>query len=138
MAWLRALDSDLLHFVNLNLRHPALDGVMRFLSGNVIFGPIVAALAVWLLVKGGRRGRVLVLMLAIILPLGDGLVINPLKHAIGRERPMDRVADAGLVMVKTDGRSMPSAHTATWFAATLIAFYYYRRSWRVMLPLATA
>ncbi|MCX6892589.1 MAG: glycosyltransferase family 39 protein [Verrucomicrobiota bacterium] len=138
MAFLRAMDSDLLHFVSLNLRHPALDGVMRFLSGNVIFGPILAALAVWLLGKGGRRGRVLVLMLAVILPLGDGLVINPLKHAIGRERPMDRMTDARLASGKTDGRSMPSAHTATWFAATMIAFFYYRRSWRVMLPLATA
>jgi len=138
MAWLHALDVNLFHFINLNLRHPALDGVMRFLSGNALFAPILIILAVWLLRKGGRRGRVLVLMLVIILPLGDGLVVNPMKHAIGRERPAAGVTDARLTMGKTDGRSMPSAHAATWFAATMLAYFYYRRTWHFMLPLAAA
>ena len=31
---------------------------------------------------------------------------------------------------------MPSAHAANWFAATMIAFIYYRRSLRFMLPTA--
>jgi membrane-associated phospholipid phosphatase len=138
MVWLRALDTSLFHFISLNLHHPALDGVMRFLSGNMLFVPALLALAVWLLRKGGARGRVLVLMLAIILPLGDGLVVNPLKHAIGRERPLEKVTDTSLMADKTDGRSMPSAHAATWFAATMVAYCYYRRSWRFMLPLAAA
>ena len=138
MAWLHALDIHLFHFVNLSLRHPALDGVMRFLSWNVLFGPVVAALGLWLLWKGGRRGRVLALMLAIILPLGDGFVVNPLKHAIGRERPGIGLPDTHLVMGNPDSRSMPSAHASNWFAATMILFFYYRRSWWVMLPLALA
>ena len=138
MAWLHALDVNLFHFVNLTLRHPALDPVMRFLSGNALFGPVLALLGVWLLWKGGRRGRVLVLMMAIVLPLGDGFVVNPLKHAIGRERPAIGLTDARLLMGKPEGRSMPSAHAANWFAATMIAFFYYRRSWRFMLPLAAA
>jgi 4-amino-4-deoxy-L-arabinose transferase-like glycosyltransferase/membrane-associated phospholipid phosphatase len=138
MAWLHALDVNLFHFVNLTLRHPALDGVMRFLSGNALFGPVLALLGVWLLWKGGRRGRVLALMMAVILPLGDGFVVNPLKHAIGRERPAAGLADARLVMGKPEGRSMPSAHATNWFAATMIAYFYYRRSWRLMLPLAAA
>jgi 4-amino-4-deoxy-L-arabinose transferase-like glycosyltransferase/membrane-associated phospholipid phosphatase len=138
MAWLRALDADLFHFVNLNLRHPALDGVMRFLSGNAIFAPVLIILGISLLWKGGVRARVMVLMLAIILPLGDGCITNPLKRAIGRERPFDGLKDAHVVGAKSDGRSMPSAHAATWFAAALIAAVYYRRSWRFMLPLACA
>jgi undecaprenyl-diphosphatase len=32
--------------------------------------------------------------------------------------------------------SMPSAHAANWFAATMVALIYYRRSIRVMLPAA--
>lgn len=32
--------------------------------------------------------------------------------------------------------SMPSGHAASWFAATMVAFVYYRRSLRFMLPLA--
>jgi 4-amino-4-deoxy-L-arabinose transferase-like glycosyltransferase/membrane-associated phospholipid phosphatase len=138
MAWLHALDVNLFHFINSNLHHPALDGVMRFLSGNALFGPVLALLALWVLCKGTRRGRVLALMLAIIVPLGEPLVVNPLKRAIGRERPSVGVTDARLVMGKPEGRSMPSAHAANWFAATMIACFYYRRSWRLMLPLAAA
>jgi 4-amino-4-deoxy-L-arabinose transferase-like glycosyltransferase/membrane-associated phospholipid phosphatase len=138
MAWLRALDISLFHFIRLNLHHPALDGVMRFLSGNVVFAPALLVLAVWLVRKGGARGRVLVLMLALILPLGDGLIVNPLKHAIGRERPPAAATCAPMMAGKPDGHSMPSAHAATWFAATMLAYCYYRRSWRFMLPLAVA
>jgi 4-amino-4-deoxy-L-arabinose transferase-like glycosyltransferase/membrane-associated phospholipid phosphatase len=138
MAWLHALDVNLFHFVNLTLRHPVLDPVMRFLSGNALFAPVLAGLGLWLLWKGGRRGRVLVLMMALILPLGDGLVVNPLKHMIGRERPATGLTDAHLVMGSPEGRSMPSAHAASWFAATMLACFYYRRTWRLMLPLAAA
>ncbi|MEI6395299.1 MAG: glycosyltransferase family 39 protein [Verrucomicrobiota bacterium] len=138
MAWFHAMDINLFHFINLNLRHPALEWVMRFLSGNALFAPVLAVLVGGLLYKGGARARVLVLMLAIILPLGDGFVVNPLKHTIGRERPVDGMADVRLVAGKTEGRSMPSAHAASWFAATMVAFFYYRRSWRFMLPLAMA
>src|ERR1022692_3655112 len=110
MAWLHVLDVDLFSFFNLTLRHPVLDPVMRFLSGNALFGPVLTLLGVWLLWKGGRRGRVLALMMAIILPFGDGFVVNPLKHVIGRERPAAGLTDAHLVMGKPEGRSMPSAH----------------------------
>ncbi len=138
MAWLRALDADLFHFVNLNLHHPALDGPMRFLSGNAFFAPVLILLAIWVLWKGGIRGRVMVLMLALIVPLGDGLVVNPLKHAIGRVRPSDAMQETQVVGSKGDGRSMPSAHVANWFAATLIAAVYYRRTWKFMVPLGCA
>ena len=39
----------------------------------------------------------------------------------------------------TAGRnSMPSSHAANWFAATMIAFLFYRRSLWFMLPMALA
>src|SRR3569833_3792133 len=36
----------------------------------------------------------------------------------------------------TANNSMPSSHAANWFAATMICLVFYRRSWRIMLPLA--
>jgi undecaprenyl-diphosphatase len=38
------------------------------------------------------------------------------------------------VMINTN--SMPSAHAANWFAGTMVALIYYRKSIRIMLPLA--
>jgi hypothetical protein len=77
-------------------------------------------------------------MLALVLALGDGLVINTVKKAVLRPRPYTVVTDVILNadVGKGGSGSLPSSHTSTWCAAALIAFVYYRRSWRFMLPLA--
>ena len=87
-------------------------------------------------------------MLAVILPLGDNLVINTIKHAVARPRPFATLPEARLFgsvgkgyiapeagnhgpemsANKGSGTSMPSSHAANWFAATMICFIYYRRS----------
>src|SRR6185369_15846461 len=61
---------------------------------------------------------------------------NRVKKLVDRPRPYIGVPDARLLVGKGDSASMPSSHSSTWFAATLIAFIYYRRSWRVLLPMA--
>ena len=98
-------------------------------------------------------------MLALILPLGDGLICNTLKHAAGRPRPFVVMPEVHRPDTQTpiqppgrppqcpgkkkprshplprgDYASMPSSHAANWFAATMILFIYYRRSLWFMLP----
>src|SRR5664280_2123760 len=133
---------------------------MPLASHNALFGPLVLLAGVLLLWKGRARGALCVLMLAVILPLGDGMICNTLKHAIGRPRPYAALPDvhrpgssAGSdSMAPTapspEGQttppsyppgsltSMPSSHAANWFAATMILLIYYRRSVWFMLPAA--
>ncbi len=160
MHWLQDLDLGLLRFVNQTLSNHFFDVVMPFASGNVYFIPAVILAAVLLLWKGGTRGRLCVLMLALIVGPGDGLVTNQIKHAIARPRPF--VTHDDILMPARKARpqlkseedkrveqpaqtnparkagynSLPSAHAANWFAATMIFFIYFRRSLRIMLPLA--
>src|ERR1035437_2007723 len=118
---------------------------------------VVAAGLIW---KGGARGRLCVLMLALIIWPGDSLVCNTIKHAVARPRPAGVLADVRLpgrqeknfatagaamgdeVLIARPGAvavsysSMPSSHAANWFAATMILLIYYRRSWRFMAPMA--
>ena len=160
MDWLHTLDVDLFRFVNITLINPVFDVVMPQASSNAFFPPLLITAGVLLLAKGGARGRVCVLMLALIIALGDGQVCNKLKHLVGRERPetaltgvhrpgssaaaanpsapaSPQVENAAAVpTAKSDGASMPSSHAANWFAATLILFIYYRRSIWIMLPAA--
>ena len=136
LPWLQSLDTALYRFINLKLGTPALDPIMRTLSGTAWFIPLVIALAVGLLWKGGRRGLTFVAVLALTLGLGDSFIINPMKKLTDRDRPFVQQPDARLLVGKGNSNSMPSSHTSTWFAATLVAFAFYRRSWRVMLPLA--
>ena len=136
MDWLQATDIALFRLLNDTLSNPVLDVVMPFLSGNSFFIPLVILLAGALLWKGGARGFLFVFVLLFIFILGDVLVINTIKHAAGRARPYLELPGVHLLAGKGDSGSMPSSHTSTWFAATLIAYVYYRRSLWFMLPLA--
>ncbi len=136
MASLQALDVALFRFINEGWSHPVLDRVMPFFSGNPYFVPALALAGGWLIWKGGLRGRVCVLMLFLVIALGDMLVINVIKGAVGRERPFAALEGVNLLSGRGSSGSMPSSHTSTWFAAVLIAFVYYRRSWRFVLPIA--
>jgi membrane-associated phospholipid phosphatase len=136
MSWLQSLDTALFRFINLKLSNAVLDVIMPQFAGNAWFIPVAILLAIWLAWKGGPRGRLFLLMLALVLTLGDTFVINTVKKVIDRPRPYNAVPEAILLVGKGGSGSTPSSHTSTWCAATLIAFAYYRRSWRFMLPLA--
>ena len=138
MSWLLSLDTAIFRFINERLNNPFLDAIMPQFAGNAWFIPLLIVLAGWLVWKGGPRGRLLLLMLVVVIALGDGFVINTIKRALLRPRPYTAISDVVLspAVGKGGSGSMPSSHTSTWFAATLIALVYYRRSWRFMLPLA--
>ena len=161
MHWLQTLDIELFRLVNLTLINPVFDAVMPLASSNAFFPPLLVVALILLVWKGRARGAVCVLMLALAIALGEGLVCKNLKHLVGRARPETALPgvhrpgasapSANLSPpafsqeekptpapdMKSDGASMPSSHAANCFAATLILFIYYRRSIWFMLPAAT-
>ncbi len=138
IAWIQSLDVSLFRFINQTMQNSVFDVLMPFFSNTPFFGPGILAIIILLIWKGGLRGRICVVALIVGLCFTDGAVCNTLKHEIGRLRPFN-VIEATHVppsIGRTASGSMPSSHAANWFAATLIAFIYYRRSIRFMLPLA--
>ncbi len=165
MVWPQAIDTALFRIGNQSLANPLFDWLMPLFSGQGTKGIVILialAVTVGLLWKGGARGRLCVLMLALIVWPGDSLVCNTIKHAVARPRPPGIVPDVrlpgkeeqtyartqaamgGEVITTQSGvmaisySSMPSSHAANWFAATMILLIYYRRSWRFMLPMGCA
>lgn len=143
MHWLQTLDVGLFHFINRSLGNPLFDWLMPILSGaNGAKGFLIllaAVAAVIVLCFGDARARLCALMVFLVVALGDPLVVNTIKKAVERPRPCvalfpDVVERLGC----SDSGSMPSAHAANWFAMTMIAFLFYRRSLWLMLPMALA
>src|SRR5512137_2307976 len=93
MARLLDLDVELFRLINLRLANPVFDATMPFVSGNPLFPLLVLAAAVLLVWRGQVRGVVCVLMLALIVSLGDGLVCRTVKHAVRRPRPFMVLAE---------------------------------------------
>ena len=78
-------------------------------------------------------------MIFLVIALGDPLVVNTIKKAVARPRPcITLYPDVVERLGCTHTGSMPSAHAANWFAATMIVFLFYRRSLCFMLPMALA
>jgi 4-amino-4-deoxy-L-arabinose transferase-like glycosyltransferase/membrane-associated phospholipid phosphatase len=156
MHWLQTLDTNLFFFVNRTLANPFCDWLMPVLSGShgvkneFILLAIAAGLA--LLCFGSRRARVFVLLMALIVATNDGLLCNTIKHAVARPRPFVTLPEARVfgsvgqgyvppaeMSANTGARNgMPSSHAANWFAATMVAFLFYRRSLWFALPMALA
>ena len=134
--WLQSGDDAVFRFVNHTLHNGVFDSLMPLASNTPWFVPgviFVLALLIW---KGGVRGRVCAAMLVLGICAGDWLVADSLRHAVGRLRPFNRIADAHVLVGRSGSFSMPSSHALNWFSATIIAFIYYRRSLCYMLPLA--
>ena len=158
MHWLQALDTNLFYLVNRSLANPVFDRLMPTLSGNSWFIPAAIILVIVAVCLGNVRARLCALMILLVVVLGDPLVVNTVKKAVGRPRPFVTLPEArrfgivgkGPVPTETAGSganmqagkggldSMPSAHAANWFAMTMIAFLFYRRSAWFMLPMALA
>jgi membrane-associated phospholipid phosphatase len=136
MSFFHSLDTALFHFVNGTLSNPVFDKLMPFVSGNPLFIPVIALVVAALLWKGGKRAWFYLFFILLVIAVGDGWICNSLKHAIGRPRPFVEFPDAHLLLGRGKSNSMPSSHAANWFAATMVTFLFYRRSWRFMLPLA--
>ncbi len=160
MHWLQTLDSDLFLFFNRSLVNPFFDWLMPILSGsNGVKTPFLltaVAIGLALLIYGNCRLRLCMIFTLLIVATNDGLICNPLKHAVHRARPFVTLPEArlfgvvgkgyippeinadGMDMAANKGshNSMPSAHAANWFAATMTLFLFYRRSLWFMLPLA--
>ena len=142
MHWLQTLDTSLFYFINHSLSNPFFDWLMPILSGgNGVmrwFVPLAIAIIVAMLCFGKARLRLCALMLFLVVALGDPLIVNTIKKAVDRPRPCITLPDVVERLGCTQTGSMPSAHAANWFAATTIAFLFYRRSAWFMLPMVLA
>ncbi len=130
-------DLAVFRWINRDWAGPAVDPWMHFLSGNRYFIPALAALGVGLLWRGGRRGRVFVVTLALVAAFANGLVADPMKRIIRRPRPYAVVSDVVLRVGKGNPLgSMPSAHAMNCALMAAVAGWYYRRSLWLAAPVA--
>lgn len=136
MDWLQVLDRDLFRFGNEALSNPLFDAVMPFFSHNSYFIPAALVAGVLLLVKGGTRGRLCIFFLLLVIAIGDGVICNGLKDSIARPRPFNDIPETIMRVGKGGSGSMPSSHSANWFAGLTVFWLFYRRSWIFFLPIA--
>jgi len=117
-------DVALFRFLNIRLGWDGLAPFMKVMSTLEYFLPVLLILVAWMILRDGRRGRITVLALLLLIPVADQLSSHVLKPWVGRVRPCR--AEAGIEGVKTHGArcssrgSFPSSHAANIGAAALL------------------
>lgn len=143
-------DLDLLHLINQTWSTGWLDYVMPAISAIEAWMPPLVLVSLALVMRGGRKARVMFLCAALAIGIGDALVSNTLKKLVGRVRPRDAIEgviirDLGhatpavmRLFVKPvketstprgelRGKSFPSSHTVNMFAVATVVACFYRR-----------
>lgn len=124
------LDQAVLKLVNVAWANGLFDALMPFVSNLRNFIPVLVLVVAWLALRDGRRGRVTILVLALLITATDQISSSLLKPAFSRPRPCRE--EAGLSWVVPRARcssrgSMPSSHAANIAGAAILLGWRYRR-----------
>lgn len=124
---LNQIDISVFYFINVSLQNPFFDWFMPFVTNKYHWFPVWAVIVVLLLWKGGRQGRIMVLLIIPVIFLSDQLASHVLKPFFERPRPCSALPDVHLLVNAKSSFSMPSAHASNFFAVAFFFGYYFRR-----------
>ena len=121
-----ALDLHLFRVINGSLSNAAFDSLMPFITDPDPFVIPLVIVGVGLLVWGGRKGRVLVVMALVLLVASNG-VSELIKLVFQRPRPC-LALEAVRLLVGCSGHSFsfPSSHATNITAQALLFAFFYR------------
>jgi undecaprenyl-diphosphatase len=123
-------DLSLFYWINHGWAHKWLDPVFIFFTELKFFIIPIAVFILYLLVKGGVKGRFIVLGLVLAVLLADQISAHLVKPLVHRVRPCNTLTDDRTPYGKSPSLSFPSSH-ATNIAAvmTILALSFPARAW---------
>ncbi|MFL2982818.1 MAG: phosphatase PAP2 family protein [Candidatus Neomarinimicrobiota bacterium] len=103
-----------------------LDDLMPFITNADNWAIPILFLIVFLGLKGGKRGKITLVLIIISLSLSDAICAHVLKPFFERIRPSHAAIEGLNLLVSKGGKwSMPSNHAANMFSLAVILSYFY-------------
>lgn len=137
MGTLDQIDKVVFKLFNSMLTNPVLDWFMPVITNqdNWIIPLFLGWL--WLIVFGGKQGRITAAILVLALAFTDYSITEFLKPVFGRLRPYWEMTEEVRLLVKKGGKyGFVSAHAANSFAGAVILSYFYNRYRALFFSLA--
>jgi len=130
LDFLIEIDIAVFYFINVSLANPFFDWFMPFITDKTHWFPVWGAIIIALLWKGGKKGRMVVLLIIPVIFLSDQLSAHVLKPWIGRLRPCVTLPNVHLLGELKTSFSFPSGHATNFFAlATYFNYFYPKYRW---------
>jgi len=121
------IDEALFYFVNVNLANPLTDKLMPFITERDNWFIFYALIWLYLIFKGGKRGRVAAILIIPLILLTDQFSNNVIKPYFQRIRPCHALSNVHLLVGCTDAYAFPSIHAVNNFAAATLFSHFYPR-----------
>jgi len=126
MGGLEQVDAWLFQLLNHTLAHPALDDLMLFLTKPKFSGHILWLTALFIVLRKGRDGFWIVLLLLLSVGIADYTASGIFKPLFQRVRPCFALEGVRLLVDQTHSWSFASSHAAnsTAIAALIWIFFW--------------
>lgn len=136
MDFLYSIDRSVFLFLNRSVANPVLDVVMPFLTETDNWH--IPILIIWLslIIFGGKKGRIVALLVVVILTLSDQLSSSVVKPLVNRVRPCFVVEGVRLLIEQSRSPSFPSSHAANMASMATLFSVKYRRQTALFVSIA--
>jgi len=111
-----SIDLAVFYFFNHNLSNPAFDKFFSIITNVNNWFITYVIFILLLLIKGGKRGRIAIILALLLVVVGDQFGFRGLKETIGRLRPCNFLSDAITPVGCAGSSSFPSNHALNNFA----------------------
>ena len=141
--FLSSLDRSVFYFFNTTIANPFFDATMPYVTDwHKFFGGRILFALLWILLmwKGGKKGRILGLLIFPLITLSDQFSSAVIKPIFARPRPchvidgQQVIQHLRLLVDCGSGYAFPSSHATNNFAlATFFSLHYRRWTWLWMM-----
>ncbi len=114
-----------------------MDIVMPFITEVKHSYPLYIILFIWLIWRGGTKGRICAVVLAVAVLIADPLNSQIIKEMFARIRPCHVLNDVHLLVPCGGGKSFPSTHAVNNFIAAIVISAYFPRVKILVYSIAT-
>jgi undecaprenyl-diphosphatase len=122
---LQLLDEKLFYYINVTLANPVTDKFFSFITVEDRWFVFYAIIWLYLMIAGGRRGRVAALLALLLVLISDQASSNLIKNLVQRVRPCNALPNVHLLVGCTGSYSFPSSHAVNNFAGAYFFSYFY-------------
>jgi undecaprenyl-diphosphatase len=124
---LEQIDIAVFYFINVNLQNSFFDWFMPFITERKHWFPVWGIVILLLLWKGGKQGRIMLLLIIPLIFMSDQLSSFVFKPLFGRIRPCGALENVHLLVDMKTSYSFPSSHATNFFALATFFSYFYRK-----------
>lgn len=124
---LQQIDITVFYFINHALSNGAFDVFFSTITNVRNWIPVYIIFALLLIIKGGKKGRIGLAMVLILVAVTDQVGYKLLKEHVCRPRPFDALSNVLLPHGKAGGFSFPSNHALNNFGVATFFSMLYRQ-----------